>query len=84
MSLDDIVGNAEMDLNEVLSQYYDNENDVPTFDSQYLDVDDLKSLANINFQTCAYSYIHLNIRSLPDKCSKLQLLLADFDEDHRD
>ena len=77
MSLDDILENVEMDLNEVLGHYYD-ENEVPTFDSQYLDIYVLQSVENINFQTCDYSCIHMNIRSLPDKISKLQLLLADL------
>ena len=71
-----------MNLNEVLGQYCDDEIDVPTIDSKYLDLDDLKSLENenVNFQNCAYSYMHVNIRSLPDKINKLQLMLSELNE----
>ena len=52
MALESIINNDEMNLNEVLGQYCDDEIDVPTIDSKYLDLDDLKSLENenVNFQ----------------------------------
>ena len=48
MALESIINNDEMNLKEFLGQYCDDEIDVPTINSKYLDLDDLKSLENEN------------------------------------
>ncbi len=41
----DIVNDPLLDLNEVLNQYYNNdEDDIPNFDSNYYNIDDLEKV----------------------------------------
>ena len=74
------------DLNHVIDQYF-NDDDIslfPKLDSDYYDVDSLKKNNKnlpIKFSDCKYSILHLNIRSIPDKFTKLELLLTDLQAD---
>ena len=67
-----------IDLSGVLEQIYDADNDVQTINSEYLDMDQLKSMpGNTNFNSCEFSCIHMNIRSLPNKINKLEIFIND-------
>ncbi len=73
----------DIDLNRVLEQIYDNDDgDIPTINSPYYDIDELKSINGCtDFHSCEFSCIHMNIRSLPDKINKVELFLKDLHND---
>ncbi len=73
----------DIDLNQILEQMYDTDNDIPSINSEYFEIDELKLMTgNTNFHSCEISCFHMNIRSLPNKINKLEILLNDLNNDN--
>ena len=72
----------DQNLSDVFDQYYD-DNDIPCIDSKYYDLDEFESLyVTKNLDRSEYSYIHMNIRSLPNKFDALDVLLSNLKSGH--
>ena len=73
---------SDLDLNDVLGHIYDDENEIPTCNSKYYDMDEVKSLfVDQNLNMSEYSCLHINIRSLPDKLGRLCLIISELQSD---
>ena len=72
----------ELDLTTIIDQMFgDDMETAPAIDSKYFDLEELRTYHDDNnLNNAELACIHMNIRSLPDKFDKLQLLLSELHE----
>ena len=63
----------------IIAELYDNDNDFPKQNSEYIDIDELLK-TKYKFENCKYACLHLNFFSLPSKLAKLEILLNTLSE----